>query len=93
MSYFEGGVQYGLIPGIGDTPDGFGAGNGVAFGLTTSLTFNTDGNLVDDAGNPINGTVFLAIANIKQSQRAVTVMGSTGRVRGFKWTGSGWDRV
>jgi len=90
---FEGNVEYALIPGIGDTPDGFGAGNGVSFGVTTTLTFNTDGTLVDDAGNPINGTVFLSIANITQSQRAVTVMGSTGRVRGYKWTGSGWNRV
>jgi prepilin-type N-terminal cleavage/methylation domain-containing protein len=91
--YFEGNVQFALIPGIGDTPDGFGTANGVAFGLTQSLTFNTEGTLVDDAGNPINGTVFLSIANIKQSQRAVTVMGSTGRVRGYKWTGTGWNRV
>ena len=90
---FEGKVQYALLPSIGDTPDGFGTANGVAFGVTTSLTFNSDGTLVDDAGNPINGTVFLAVANVTQSQRAVTVMGSTGRVRGYKWTGSGWNRV
>jgi prepilin-type N-terminal cleavage/methylation domain-containing protein len=90
---FEGNVQYALLPGVGDTPDGFGTANGVAFGTTQTLTFNTEGTLVDDAGNPINGTVFLSVANITQSQRAVTVMGSTGRVRGFKWTGHGWNRV
>jgi Tfp pilus assembly protein FimT len=92
-SVFEGNVQFSLLPGVADTPDGFGTANGIAFGVATTLTFNTDGTLVDNAGNPINGTVFLAIANIKQSQRAVTVMGSTGRVRGYKWTGAGWNRV
>lgn len=90
---FEGNVQYALLPNISDTPDGFGTGPGVAFGIASTFTFNSDGTLVDNSGNPINGTVFLSIANITQSQRAVTVMGSTGRVRGYKWTGSGWNRV
>jgi prepilin-type N-terminal cleavage/methylation domain-containing protein len=90
---FEGKVQYALLPSISDTPDLFGTANGVAFGGLTTLTFNSDGTLVDNAGNPINGTVFLAVPNITQSQRAVTVMGSTGRVRGYKWTGSGWIRI
>ena len=90
---FEGKIQYTLLPGIGDTPDAFGTANGVAFAGQTTLTFNSDGTLVNSSGNPVNGTVFLAVPNITQSQRAVTVMGSTGRVRGYKWTGNGWNRV
>jgi len=90
---FEGGTQFALLPSIPDTPDGFGSSAAVAFGSTQTLTFSSDGNLIDDTGSPLNGTVFLSISNINRSQRAVTVMGSTGRVRGYKWTGAGWTRV
>ena len=74
--------------GVGDTLDGFGTGTGqgVVFGLATSIQFTTDGTLIDGNGNPLNGTIFLSIANQPESARAVTVLGSTGRVRGYKWT-------
>jgi prepilin-type N-terminal cleavage/methylation domain-containing protein len=91
---FEGNVVYKLIPTITtDTPDGFGNTGALAFGTANRYTFSTDGTLIDQSGNPLNGTVFLAVPNILQSQRAVTVMGSIGRVRGYKWTGGSWKRV
>lgn len=93
----EGGAQFALTPGVPDTPDGFGASSPVAFGTATTVMFTTDGTLIDSSGTPINGTVFLSILNQQQSARAVTVLGSTGRVRGYKWvvgkTSSGWLRV
>ena len=90
---FESGVQYGLISGIGDTPDAFGNGSSTSFGAATSIMFSTDGALVDAAGAPVNGTVFVTIPSVSMSFRAVTVQGSTGRVRGYRWTGSQWRRV
>ena len=91
---FEGNVTYRLVPTVTtDTPDGFGNSTALAFGTATSYTFSTDGTLVDQSGNPLNGTIFLAVVNVAKSQRAVTIMGGTGRVRGFKWTGFGWNRV
>ena len=84
---FEGNVEYQLLPGVVDTPDNLARATACRLRPTQTLTFNSDGTLVDDTGNPINGTIFLAVANVKQSQRAVTVMGSTGRVRGYKWNG------
>lgn len=90
---FESGVQYGLIAGITDTPDAFGNGTSTSFGASTSIMFSTDGSLIDAAGTPVNGTVFLAIPSVSMSFRAVTVQGSTGRVRGYKWTGSQWRRA
>lgn len=90
---FESGVQYGLIAGIADTPDAFGNGSGTSFGAAVTVTFSTDGSLIDEGGVPINGTVFLAIPNVALSFRAVTVLGSTGRVRGYKWTGSQWRQA
>jgi len=90
---FEGGVQYGLVSGVVDTPDAFGNSSPVSFGAATRVMFNTEGMLVDAAGLPVNGTVFLAIPNQPLSLRAVTVLGTTGRVRGFKWNGGQWTRV
>ena len=59
--------------------------------------FNTEGMLVDSGGIPVNGTVFLLIptdGGFQQgSYRAVTVLGATGRVRGFRWNGGQWTRV
>jgi hypothetical protein len=91
---FEGNVTYRLITAITtDTPDGFGNGSALAFGSATTYTFSSDGTLIDGAGNPLNGTIFLSVLDVARSQRAVTILGGTGRVRGFKWNGFGWKRV
>jgi len=37
--------------------------------------------------------VFVTLPNVVLSARAVTVLGSTGRVRGYRWDGSGWKVV
>jgi prepilin-type N-terminal cleavage/methylation domain-containing protein len=93
----EGNMQFSLVPNIPDTPDGFGNGSAVAFGSALSIQFNGDGSLVDSGGTPVNGTVFLSFAQKALTYRAVTVLGSTGRVRGYKWisnqNGSGWSRI
>ena len=89
----EGNATFSLAAGVPDTPDAFGNGNGVAFGVAQTVMFGTDGMLIDNNGNPLNGSVFLTIANTALSARAVTVLGATGRVRGYKWYGTGWTRV
>jgi Tfp pilus assembly protein FimT len=87
----EGKLQYGLIAGVVDTPDGFGLkAGGIAFGTATSILFNSDGTLIDQNGNALNGTIFLAIPTVARSFRAVTVMGGTGRIRGYRWDGRRW---
>jgi Tfp pilus assembly protein FimT len=87
----EGGLQYGLIAGVVDTPDHFGLkAGGIAFGTATAYLFNSDGTLIDQNGNALNGTVFLAIPGVARSFRAITVMGGTGRIRGYKWNGVVW---
>jgi len=45
------------------------------------LVFMSTGGLVDANGNPISGTVFLGIPGKPATARAVTVLGSTGRIR------------
>jgi len=88
----EGGVTFSLA-GVADTPDTFGNNNPVGFGGAQTVMFGTDGTLIDNLGNPANGTVFLSIASTPLSARAITVLGATGRVRGYKWYGTGWIRV
>ena len=89
----EGGIQYGLTAGVPDTPDAFGMVNEVYFGAATLVRFTTEGTLVDQANNPISGTVFLSLPGQVRAARAVTVLGATGRVRGYKWDGRSWKRV
>jgi Tfp pilus assembly protein FimT len=86
----EGGVTFNLISGVGDTPDAFGINSAIAFGTATKIIFNSDGTMIDQNGNPLNGTVYTSIPSVVQSFRAVTVLGGTGRIRGYKWNGSKW---
>ena len=89
----EGGIQLALMSAVPDTPDAFGNASAVAFAAATTVRFSSDGSLLDQSGHPVNGTVFLAIPGESRSFRAVTVMGATGRVRGYKWDGARWVLV
>jgi prepilin-type N-terminal cleavage/methylation domain-containing protein len=86
----EGGVQFVLVNGLPDTPDGFGKAAAVDFGAAANVKFTPDGTMVNQDGAGSNGTVFLAIPNLSMSARAITVLGSTGRVRAYKWDGKQW---
>ncbi len=89
-------AQFYLFPGAPDTPDGFGNASPIEFeglnpGPVLGMLFQSDGELVDGATFlPINGTVFIGFPNQPTSSRAVTVLGATGRVRGWKYTGAAW---
>jgi hypothetical protein len=87
----ENGIQFILMPGAPDTPDAFGMHSAVDFGIAANIYFNSDGTLIDQSGNPDNGTVFLALPSRVQSFRAVTILGGTGRIRGYRWNGTQWS--
>ena len=89
----EGNVTFTLVPGVPDTPDAFGRNAAVDFGGAAPIFFSSEGMLVDGAGNPINGTIFLSISGLATSVRAITVLGATGRVRGYRWNGFQWTRL
>jgi type II secretory pathway pseudopilin PulG len=89
-SLLEGGVAFVLVTGLPDTPDKFGNSTALSFGSAVNLKFAPDGTLVNQDGQTLNGSVFLAWSNQPRSARAVTVLGSTGRVRGYKWDGRAW---
>ncbi len=91
-------AQYYVFAGTPDTPDGFGNSapvvfEGLAGGPLSGMLFQSDGELVDGATfQPINGTVFMGQPGKNSTARAVTVLGGTGRIRGWKGTGAIWAR-
>jgi prepilin-type N-terminal cleavage/methylation domain-containing protein len=71
------------------TPDQFGnAGYAVDLDQntagTTSVCFNPDGTATDALGNTSNGVVYLGRPGDLYSSRAITLWGSTGRIRGWR---------
>jgi prepilin-type N-terminal cleavage/methylation domain-containing protein len=90
---FESGITYNIVAGLPDTPDAFGIATPVNFGAAATIQFATDGELIDQAGSPLNGTIVVASPLIKNSSRAVTVFGATGRVRGYRWNAKTWVLV
>lgn len=90
---FEGGLTFLTVAGLPDTPEAFGNSSATKFGTATEIKFAPDGTLVDQDGKTLNGTVFVALPNQTLSARAVTIFGSTGRIRGYRWDGASWKRV
>jgi prepilin-type N-terminal cleavage/methylation domain-containing protein len=94
---FEGGLQFLKIDTLPALPDvALGTADNataIAFSTATEIKFAPDGTLVDQSGNTLNGTVFVALPNQSLSARAVTTFGATGRIRGYRWDGVAWRAV
>lgn len=78
--------------GVPDTPDGFGGGGAINLGGAGVVMFTSDGMFVDGAGTPVNGTVYIGQNGKNVTQRAVTVFGSTARIRTYRWNGGQWTQ-
>jgi len=84
-------IQFRVEPGIPTdpllTPDQFGVG-GVAidFNNANEIYFQPDGSALDAAGRLNNGVIYFARPGELESARAVTIFGSTGRVKGWRLT-------
>ncbi len=92
----EGNIRFMLPSGTPDTTDAFGAGSALDFdgALAGDVIFNSDGMLVHrTSGTILNGTIFMAAPNDQFATRAITVLGSTGRVRAYKRLNSAWGRI
>ena len=76
----------------GNTPDQFQGTGPVAFGTpaATRRMFTSEGTFVDQDGDVLNGTVFLAVPNDQLSSRAITIMGATALIRLWRWNGREW---
>jgi hypothetical protein len=88
----ENGMRMSLVPGLPDTPDGFGNAAAVDFGGAAAMIFRAEGIFTDGDPNldPLNGTIFLSIRNEALSARAVTILGSTALIRSYRWEGRNW---
>lgn len=90
----EGSARFAVVAGVPDIPeDANGNATAVSFGTTPAIMFTPSGSLVDSAGAPLNGTIFVSVAGVPESARAVTVLGAVGRVVGYRWNGREWKRV
>ena len=79
------------------TPDGFGVGGtaidfdqGIVGGVKNVIYFYPDGSAQDAVGNINNGVVYVAMPGLVNTSRAITVWGTTGRLRGWRinWNGA-----
>jgi Tfp pilus assembly protein FimT len=84
------GCQFILFGNMPDTPDSFGNASAVNFPGTNTLRFLSDGTLVNDQNNPVSGSLFIGSPDHDETARAVTILGATGRVRSYRWTGTEW---
>lgn len=64
--------------------------SGLCFGGTPTQQWLSDGTFVNAAGQPLNASIFVNVPGKPESQRAFTILGTTGRVRAYKWNGSAW---
>lgn len=84
------GVTFTLVTGVPDTPDAFGNSSADTF-PSKEIVFMSDGTAVNTSSQIVNGTVFMAIGTNPATARAVTVMGATSRVKGYRYNRSAWN--
>ncbi len=87
-------VQYTIVAGMpkppAATPDNLGNGNTpidfdrVAGGSGTTIFFQPDGSALDAAGRVNDGVIYVARPNELNGARAITLLGTTGRIRGWR---------
>jgi len=89
-------TQFMLTGGVPDTPMNFGNSAAVYIGNVSggpaTMEFTSTGQFTDGTGfNTLNGTLFIGVPGAQATAaRAVTIMGGTGRVRQYSWTGKNW---
>jgi type II secretory pathway pseudopilin PulG len=88
--FLEGNVEYLHFGSVPDTPDGFGVSGDVTFEGEISA-FRWDGRFVNEDGEPYSGNIFLGVQGQPHTQRAITIFGGTGRMRGYAWNGTEWQ--
>lgn len=58
----------------------------------TTLRFNSEGSLTDDTGALVSGCLYLGETGVVTSARTISIFGSTGAMRTFKYDGTNWVR-
>lgn len=86
----ENNMQFRIEPGLPDTPDGFGNSGAISFGPSPQRMFTSEGTLVNQTGDVINGTVYLGRGGDVASARAISIFGATALLRVWRWDGRRW---
>jgi prepilin-type N-terminal cleavage/methylation domain-containing protein len=87
-------VQYTVVTGMpsppAPTPDNLGNGkiaidfDRIAGGSGATIYFQPDGSALDAAGRTNDGVIYVARPNELTAARAITLLGTTGRIRGWR---------
>jgi type II secretory pathway pseudopilin PulG len=90
------GFVYVVFSSIGDTPDGFGNSAAVTYNcpansLPCTIYFQSDGSVLDGGQGSSNGSIFIGLTGNTNTARAVTILSATGKIKGWHYTGSGWN--
>jgi type II secretory pathway pseudopilin PulG len=90
------GFVYVVFPAAGDTPDGFGNVAAVTYNcsnnvLPCTITFQSDGSVLDGGNSYSNGSIFIGLTGQISTARAVTILSATGKIKGWHYTGTGWN--
>jgi prepilin-type N-terminal cleavage/methylation domain-containing protein len=92
-------IQFAVQAGFPNPgPDGFGTGTAaIAFNACAlvgqpCLIFYPDGSAQDDLGNFSNGVVYMTRPTDMYSSRAISIFGTTGRVRGWRLYSQGTNK-
>jgi len=88
--YLENNFSFQILSGVPDTPDQFGGTTAIAFGSSPTRMFTSEGTFVNSGGDPLNGTIFMAIDRDKASARAVTIFGATALLHAWHFNGRAW---
>jgi type II secretory pathway pseudopilin PulG len=91
-------INFQIVAGVptANTPDNFGNaaraidfGQGIGLGGLNYVKFMPDGSSQDVNGNLNSGVLYIAITGNLYSSRAISVLGATGRVRGWQLVNQG----
>lgn len=89
------GFEFHIDPGLptieGATPDGLGASAPVDFAGDNEVYFLPDATAVNASGQVTSGIVYVGKLGDPQSARAVTVFGTTARVRAWRFVEGEWQ--
>jgi len=87
-------AQFGLDSSITVAPESglvqATCANGLCFGGSPTQTWQPDGTFIQANGQPLSAVVYIMVPGNPGAQRAFTILGSTGRIRTYRWNGSTW---
>jgi len=87
-----GDMELGIDGSISNGPEGYGTSQVADFSGASEIFFMPNGSAVTISGILSSGVVYVAQPSKVETTRAVTLFGTTGRIKRYKYiTGTGWE--